>query len=101
MSTPTYLVTTQTTLLHPWDHERSDNPTTVSIETDKERITVAFPDFEGAEASFEMDQGKPRMLIYAPGVDTPISLRWTTSGFVIDTHDFVDDQGVVVFDPPA
>lgn len=96
----TYPATTIRSLLHPWDTECKDAPTTIATEIRHDGGGVAFEDFEGMELRFELDRGRPRLLLYTSDVDSPISVRWTEHGFEIDTTDFTSEGGIAVLNPP-
>lgn len=94
MSDPVIIPTYQT-LLYPWDEAMDTSPPIpVSVEMGGDKWNIDFHDDKGA-VSIEVDQGAPRLLIYHPDSDSPLSVRWTPNGFRIEGSDLVEEGFVI------
>lgn len=88
--TPTYQ-----TLLYPWEEAfDTSGPIPVSVEMCGDKWNIAFGDDKGS-LSIEVEQGEPRLLIYHPNSDSPLSVRWTPDGFAIEGSGLIE-EGLVV-----
>jgi hypothetical protein len=92
--TAIHTTSTFQTLLHPWDAEDATPPAVVALGVEACKVLVDFTDTRH-EVVVEIDAGQPRVLIYHPLCDEPLSIRWTPNGFAVDATDLTSSDHTV------